>query len=173
MPRKRNSRIPFAYEINIYDRVAYEAERARRKAEKGRQIHESDRWRAIRHEDAIMFFTFQILRLKQQIKRPWYCYYKVTGYGAPGRKEFLCPFTFMRATTINESQASVYRSWYARCIEKSRMILIWLIKLSPTEYTEDLHHYLLRLLVFPRPTNYQINAYKENRESKISRALFR
>jgi hypothetical protein len=172
MPRKRNSKAPFAYEISIYDKGAYEAEQARRRAAKSRLIYESDRWRAIRHEDAIMFFTFQILRLKQQINRPWYCYYKVTGYGAPGSKEFLCPLTFMRASTISESQAKVYRGWYARCVEKSRMILKWLIHLPPTEYTEDLHHYLIRLLIFPRPTTFQVDAYKEKRESKISRALF-
>jgi hypothetical protein len=172
MPRKRNPKAPFAYEITIYDRETYEAEQRRRRASKGGLIHQSDRWRAIRHEDAIMFFTFQILRLKQQIRRPWYCYYKVTGYGAPGHKEFLCPFTFMKATTIQESQAKMYRQWYACCIEKSRMILKWLIHLPSTEYTQDLHHYLLRLLIFPRPTTFQVDVYKQKRESKISRALF-
>jgi hypothetical protein len=173
MARKRNKWSSFAYKISVRDKSTYESEKARRAQSRGRFIHESDRWRAIRHEDAIMFFVFQILRLKQQIKRPWYCYYKVTGYGAPGHKEFLCPFTFMRARTIEESQAVAYRMWYARCIEKSRLILNWLLHLEPTEYTEDLHHYLLRLLIFPRPTSYQVDAYRTNRESKISRALFR
>jgi hypothetical protein len=172
MARKKRSATPFAYNIALFNKDSYESELARRKISKGRFVHESDRWRAIRHEDMIMYFTFQVLRLKQQIKRPWYCYYMVNGYGAPGKKEFLCPVTFMRASTIKESQAKTYRQVYAKCLQKSRMILVWLLKLDPSEYTEDLHHYLMRLLLFPRPTVYQVDAYKQKRESKISRALF-
>jgi hypothetical protein len=171
MARKVYDSKPYAYNISLFDRDTYEDLNKKRKQHYMRMIHESDRWRKIRHEDIITYFTFQIIRMKAQIKRPWYCYYAVTGPGAPGAKEFLCWKTGFRAKTIRPQEAEQYRTYYAKCIRESKKILIWLLRLPPTEYTQTLHHYLLRFIVITRPTQEQIDAFRKEREAKISWAL--
>ena len=171
MARKNYDGGPFVYRIQILDRDSYESERRRRQVVRRGFVHASDSWRRLRHEDAIMFFVHQILKYKREIKRPWYCYYEVFGYGAPGSKEFLCSKTSMIASTIRPESALFYRQHYAKLIRKSQEILIWLLGLPFSEYTQELHHYLLRFIIIDRPHKDRLNAYQKNREAAISRAL--
>ncbi|MFZ9326524.1 MAG: hypothetical protein ACO24H_03555 [Polynucleobacter sp.] len=169
--RKINDSKPFAYNINLFDKDTYDDLYRQRKTTRLRLVQQTDHWRKLRHEDIVMYFTFQIIRLRAEINRPWYCYYSVTDYGAPGEKEFLCWKTARRARTINQTEAAQYRKYYASCIRKSKEILLWLVMLPSTEYTQTLHHYLLRFIVVPRPVQRQVDAYRKAREAKIARAL--
>jgi hypothetical protein len=169
--RKHSDGKPYEYRISIYDRETYDQEYRRRKTLRNGVVKESDRWRRLRHEDIVMYFTFQILRLKRQIERPWYCYYEVHGYGAPGEKEFLCPITSMKASTVKQEHAEFCRRYYAKAIAKSKEILMWLLLLPPQQYTQVLHHQLLRFIVVGKPRQAQVDAYRKSREAKISRAL--
>jgi hypothetical protein len=171
MARKYYDGKPYPYKIALFDRETYDQEVRRRKMERLGMIVVTDYWRRLRHEDIIMFFTFQILKLKRQLTRPWYCYYEVHGYGAPNEKEFLCPRTSMRASTIRPEQALFYRQHYAKCIAKSKEILLWLLLLPPTQYTKALHHQLLRFIVVRKPHIKEVDAYRKEREAKLSRAL--
>jgi hypothetical protein len=171
MARKFKDSKPYPFKINLFDSETYEEAYKKRKQSKMRMIHESDHWRKLRHEDIIMYFTLQIFRLRRQISRPWYCYYIVQGYGAPGRGEFLCWQTAMRAKTIQREEAVAFRKYYSLCIVKSQEILLWLIKLPAIEYTQALHYYLLRFIIIPYPPEHQVNAFRKARETEISRAL--
>ena len=171
MPRKFYDNKPFAYKINLYDRDGYDELVRERQRQRMRLIYESDHWRRVSHERLKMFFCYQIIKMKRQIHRPWYCYYTVDDYGAPGEREFLCSRTSMRARTIKKEYAIFYRIYYAKCITVSKMILRWLCDLDPLEHTFELHQYLLRFLVVKRPSKYQADEYKKRRADKIARAL--
>jgi hypothetical protein len=171
MPRKHYDNKPFAYRIAIFDRETYDDEFRRRKESKMRMVVESIAWKREALDRMKMYLSYQIVKLRQQIKRPWYCYYTVYDYGAPGSREFLCPYTSMKARRIKEKHAFIYRRYYADCINASKLMLNWLCDLPPYEYTFELHQYLLRFCVTSRPHQHYINEYEERAAEKISRAL--
>lgn len=171
MARKYGNGKPFAYKIHLFDKETYTEELRRRKESKMRMVVETSGWKREAKLRIEMRFTHQISRLKQQVKRPWYCYYMVYDYGAPNEKEFLCPLTSMKARRIKEDYALFYRSYYAKCIRASQMILEWLRGLDEYEYTFELHQYLLRFVVVNRPSQHWVEGYERQSAAKVSRAL--
>ena len=163
MARKYNKNKPFPYRIKIFDSATYEQELVRRKESKMRMVVEAIGWKQKALDRTRMRFTYQISKMRQQIKRRWYCYYYVFDYGAPGRLEFLCSQTSMRAKRIDESDAFFYRTYYAKCANASQLILDWLKQLDPFEYTFELHQYLLRFFVVSFPPQRWIKRYEQGR----------
>lgn len=171
MARKYSDGRPFCYKINIYSRETYQEQYDANKKAKMRMVRESDQYRKKIHELIKMYFVFQILRMKQQIRRPWYCYYSVSRFGAPGEREFLCPITTMIAKRIRPQDAVKYREYYAKCISKSQEILRWLVDLPSTEYNFGLHQYLLRFVITPRPWQHIASRYDKEKQLYQIRAL--
>jgi hypothetical protein len=169
--RKYTNNKPFAYKIHLFDKETYADELRRRKESKMRMVVEAPGWKREAKQRIQMRFTHQIGRLKQQIKRPWYCYYMVYEYGAPSEREFLCPYTSMRARRIKENYALFYRNYYAKCIQASQMILDWLHELDDCEYTFELHQYLLRFVVVNRPSRHWVERYERQSAAQVSRAI--
>lgn len=171
MPRKYYDGKPFAYKIKLFDKESYEDEFRRRREDRQRMVVERIVWKEKALERIKMRFSHQISRMRQQIKRPWYCYYMVGEYGAPGERQFLCPVTTMRARRIKEEYALFYRNYYARCINASQLILNWLKQLAPYDYTFELHQYLLRFVVVNRPSQHWVERYEKRAAEEISRAI--
>lgn len=94
-----------------------------------------------------MMLSIQIQKASRRAKWKWYQFYSVRGYGAPGRLEFICPYSGMIASTVQQEEAASVRKYWASCAAKSRRILDWLEALPPQRYTKELNHYLLRLIV--------------------------
>jgi hypothetical protein len=94
-----------------------------------------------------MMLSIQIHKASRRAKWKWYQFYSVRGYGASGRLEFICPYSGMIASTVQQEEAVSVRKYWASCAAKSRQILDWLESLPPQRYTKELNHYLLRLIV--------------------------
>lgn len=96
-----------------------------------------------------MKLTIQIEKAANRTAWEWYKFYSVRGYGVPGRLEFICPYSGMVAKTLEQEEAVSARKYWGICARKSREILAWLDKITPSRYSKELHVYLLRLIVVP------------------------
>ena len=94
-----------------------------------------------------MKLSIQIEKASNRAKWKWYKFYSVRGYGAPGRLEFICPYSGMTAKTLHQDEAACARRYWASCAKKSKEILEWLNTLRPERYSAELNSYLLRLIV--------------------------
>lgn len=94
-----------------------------------------------------MKFTIQVQKAANRAAWKWYKFYSVVGYGAPGRLEFICPYSGMVGKMIQQEEAMAFRRYWARCAEKSSEILEWLNSIQVHSYSSNLHRYLLRLIV--------------------------
>lgn len=106
-----------------------------------------------------MKLSIQIEKASNRAKWKWYKFYSVRGYGAPGRLEFICPYSGMIAKTIRQDEAASVRKYWASCAKKSKQILDWLGGLHPERYSPGLNSYLLRLIVVSYGTR-EIEAYQ-------------
>ncbi len=104
-----------------------------------------------------MKLSIQIEKASNRAKWKWYKFYSVRGYGAPGRLEFICPYSGMTAKTIQQEEAASFRRYWSSCARKSQEILDWLKLLNPDRYTAELNSYLLRTIV----TVYNIREIEE------------
>lgn len=96
-----------------------------------------------------MKLSIQIEKASAKAKYKWYKLYSVRGYGAPGRLEFICPYSGMVGKIVEPEEAASLRRYWSVCAKKSREILEWLEGLDPARYSVDLHSYLLRTIVTP------------------------
>lgn len=94
-----------------------------------------------------MKLSIQIEKASNRAKWQWYKFYSVRGYGAPGRLEFICPYSGMVAKTIQQEEAVSFRRYWANCAIKSQQILDWLESLDPSRYTAELNSYLLKCII--------------------------
>jgi hypothetical protein len=106
-----------------------------------------------------MKLSIQIEKASNRAKWKWYKFYSVRGYGAPGRLEFICPYSGMIAKTIRQDEAASVRKYWASCAKKSKQILDWLGGLHPERYSPGLNSYLLRLIVVSYGTR-EIETYQ-------------
>jgi hypothetical protein len=171
MARKYSQDKPFPYKIHVFDKETYEGELRRRKESRVRMVVETIAWKQGALRRIKLRFAHQISKMRQQIKRPWYCYYTVHGYGASSGGEFICPQTSMRARRIKQDYAFFFRQYYAKCVKTSLAILGWLSDLEPYEYTVELHHYLLRLVVVQYPSKHWIERHEQHCPEEFSCSL--
>lgn len=115
------------------------------------------RWKHKAIYNIKMKLSIQIDKASLKVKYSWYKFYSVRGYGAPGRLEFICPYSGMVASTIKPEEAASYRRYWSVCAAKSREILSWLDSLDPAMYSRSLHTYLLRCII----TSYNIRESTE------------
>jgi myo-inositol catabolism protein IolC len=94
-----------------------------------------------------MKLSIQVEKASNRAKWKWYKFYFVRGYGAPGRLEFVCPYSGMIAKTIEQEEAASVRRYWSSCARKSQEILDWLESIDPHRYTTELNAYLLRTIV--------------------------
>lgn len=94
-----------------------------------------------------MKLTLQIEKASLKARRKWNTHYSVRGYGAPGRLEFICPYSGMVAKTVQQEEAVSVRRYWVNCAAKSKEILEWINQLDPERYSRRLHTYLLRTIV--------------------------
>lgn len=94
-----------------------------------------------------MKLSIQIQKASNRAKWKWYKFYSVRGYGAPGRLEFICPYSGMVAKTLDPLEAASARKYWADCARKSKELLDWVSSLNPMSYSADLNSYLIRLIV--------------------------
>lgn len=109
----------------------------------------SHRWKYRAVYNMKMKFSIQAEKASNRVKWQWYKFYSVRGYGAPGRLEFICPYSGMIAKTIDQDEAASARKYWDSCAQKSKEILEWLHTLHPERYSPELNSYLLRLIVVP------------------------
>lgn len=94
-----------------------------------------------------MKLSIQAEKASNRARWQWFKFYYVSGYGAPGSSEFICPYSGMVAKALSQEEAVFARRYWATCASKSREILRWLSELDPSRYSVDLHVYLLRTIV--------------------------
>jgi hypothetical protein len=94
-----------------------------------------------------MKLSIQVEKASNRAGWCWYKFYSVRGYGAPGRLEFLCPYSGMVAKTIYQEEAASFRRYWSNCAKKSQEILDWLETIDPSTYTVQLNVFLLRAIV--------------------------
>lgn len=108
-----------------------------------------------------MKLSIQIKKASIRAKYKWDKFYSVRGYGAPGRLEFICPYSGMTASTVAPEEAASFRRYWSLCAAKSTEILNWLNSVDPQVYSSRLHSYLLRLIV----VTYNIREIREYEEA--------
>lgn len=108
----------------------------------------TNRWKHKALYNIKMYLSIQADKASNRVGWNWRKYYSVRGYGAPGALEFVCPFSGMRAKTIQQEEAMAYRRYWSECASKSREIVKWLEDTPPQKYSRELNHYLLRLVIF-------------------------
>lgn len=96
-----------------------------------------------------MKLSIQIEKASAKARYKWYKLYSVRGYGAPGRLEFICPYSGMVGNIVEPEEAASLRRYWDVCAKKSCEILEWLETLDPARYSADLNSYLLRIIVVP------------------------
>lgn len=106
-----------------------------------------------------MKLSIQIEKASNRAKWKWYKFYSVRGYGAPGRGEFVCPYSGMIAKTLNQLEVVSARRYWANCAKKTQEVLDWISDLDPKTYSADLNSYLIRLIVVPYGTR-EIETYQ-------------
>lgn len=121
----------------------------------------TQRWKYRAIYNIKMMLSIQAHKASRRVKWKWYQFYSVRGYAAPGRLEFICPYSGMIATRVEQEQVASVRKYWADCAAKSRQILAWLEQLPPQRYTRELNHYLLRLIVVPYQQR-EIDEWTEN-----------
>lgn len=107
------------------------------------------RWKHRAIYNMKMKLSIQIEKASAKAKYKWYKFYSVRGYGAPGRLEFVCPYSGMIASTVFPEEAASLRKYWSVCAVKSKEILDWLSSLDPARYSAKLNTYLLRTIVVP------------------------
>lgn len=107
----------------------------------------TNRWKHRAVYNMKMKLFIQIEKASNRANWQWYRFYSVRGYGAPGRLEFICPYSGMVAKTIQQEEASRLRRYWANCARKSQEILDWLESINTDSYTVELNSYLLRIIV--------------------------
>lgn len=118
------------------------------------------RWKHKAMYNIKMKLSIQIEKASIRAKYKWYKFYFVRGYGAPGRLEFICPYSGMVASTISQEEAASLRRYWSICASKSKQILDWLDNLDVARYSAKLHTYLLRTIVISYNIR-EINEYKK------------
>lgn len=107
----------------------------------------TSQWRDRAIYNIKMKLSIQVKKASIRAGEKWYKFYSVRGYGAPGRLEFICPYSGMTAKTINQEEAASVRRYWSVCAKKTQEVLDWLNDLDPKRYTADLNTFLLRLIV--------------------------
>lgn len=105
------------------------------------------RWKYRAIYNIKMKLSIQIEKASNRANYTWYKFYSVRGYGAPGRLEFVCPYSGMIAKTVEMEEAASVRRYWSLCAAKSREILDWLNSIDPARYSAPLNTYLLRTIV--------------------------
>jgi hypothetical protein len=83
----------------------------------------SHQWKHRAFYNIKMKLSIQIEKASNRAKWKWYKFYSVRGYGAPGRLEFICPYSGMTAKTLHQDEAACARRYWASCAKKSKEIL--------------------------------------------------
>jgi hypothetical protein len=109
----------------------------------------TQRWKHRAIYNVKMRLTIQAEAASKRVKWKWYQFYSVRGYGAPSAGEFVCPYSGMIAKTIKQEEAVSVRRYWANCASTTRELIEWLELLPVHEYTRELNHYLLRMIVIP------------------------
>lgn len=110
---------------------------------------ETQHWRHKAIYNVKMRLAIQAAAASRRAKWKWYQFYSVRGYGAPSTGEFICPYSGMIAKTIHQDEAASIRRYWALCASKTRQVIEWLELLLPDQYTKELNHFLLRLIIIP------------------------
>lgn len=118
------------------------------------------RWKHRALYNIKMKLSIQIEKASNRAKYKWYKFYSVSRYGAPGRLEFICPYSGMVAKTIKPEEAASLRRYWSLCASKSREVLNWLESIDPASYSARLHTYLLRIIVIGYNIR-EINKYRK------------
>lgn len=125
-----------------------------------RKVRKIEEWRHRAMYNIKILLMIQISRSSNRVKQKWQCFYSVSGYGAPGAREFICPYSSMIAKTIKQDEAMSFRKYWANCLSKSKEILQWLDTIHVSLYSKELNHYLLRLIVIV-PNQKELERYKK------------
>lgn len=150
--RKKTNTDTFPYKITLLPRGFQKQEK--------RRVVGANQWRHRAIHSIRMKFWYQEQKARRRAQSAWYKFYSVTRYGAPGRLEFICPFTGMVAKTIQQEEAISHRKYWIDCASTSADILKWLDEVDPNRYTSGVHSYLLSLLVVRPPILREVAAYE-------------
>jgi len=133
----------------------------------------TQRWKHRAMYNVKMRLTIQAEAASRRTRWKWYQFYSVRGYGASSTCEFVCPYSGMIAKTINQEEAASIRKYWVTCAAKTREVLEWLELLPIHQYTRELNHFLLRMILIPagqRQLEEYMNAHPFN-ETKPWREL--